>query len=195
MPDKTLYTLFAGSEIVARGERPQIAIAAKSFIENEETRSVLVFADATGSQIDFDLRGSLEDVAARYDAGLSAESEAAPAARKPGRPKLGVVGREVTLLPRHWEWLNAQPGGASVTLRKLVEQARRGGRREEKVRLSREATYRFISAMAGDAPGYEEACRALFAGDAAGYEGHTQGWSEDVRTYASSLAAAAFDLG
>ncbi len=71
-----------------------------------------------------------------------------------GRPKLGVVAREVTLLPRHWDWLNAQPGGASVALRKLVEQARRANGDADRARAAREAAYHFMSAMAGDLPAF-----------------------------------------
>ena len=193
MTEQARYTLFAGTERIAQGDRSRIAVAAKSLIEARDPRPVLAFADATGDQVDFDLRGSLEDVTKRYEAETPDMPEAEPSRRGPGRPKLGVIGREVTLLPRHWEWLNAQPGGASITLRKLVERARGGDRTGDRVRLSREATYRFISALAGDAPGYEEACRALFAGDRAKYEACTQDWAADVRDYAGALAAAAFD--
>ena len=112
--------------------------------------------------------------------------------RQPGRPKLGVVAREVTLLPRHWDWLNAQPGGASVTLRKLVEEARRATAGEVRVREAREACYRFMSIMAGDAPGYEEALRALYADDRERFESFTEQWPEDVRHHARRLAGAGF---
>ncbi|HZJ02412.1 MAG TPA: DUF2239 family protein, partial [Thermoleophilia bacterium] len=104
----------------------------------------------------------------------------------------GVVGREVTLLPRHWEWLNAQPGGASVALRKLVEQARRANEGKDRVRRSQEGAFRFMSAMAGNEPGFEEATRALFAGDRQRFEHHSESWSVDLRDYARALAADAF---
>ena len=116
---------------------------------------------------------------------------AAPA-RGPGRPKLGVVAREVTLLPRHWDWLAAQPGGASVALRRLVEDARRVSASDDRRRAAQEAAYRFMQAMAGDQPGYEDATRALFAGDVARFEERTAAWPEDVREHASLLAADAF---
>jgi hypothetical protein len=112
--------------------------------------------------------------------------------RQPGRPKLGVVAREVTLLPRHWQWLNAQPGGASVTLRKLVELARRSTRDSDRARQAQEAAYRFMTAMAGNEPGYEEATRALFAADRERYEALIRNWPMDVRTYATALAKDAF---
>lgn len=107
-------------------------------------------------------------------------------------PGAGVVGREVTLLPRHWEWLGSQPGGASVTLRKLVERARKENAGADRVRRAREVAYRFLPAMAGDRPGFEEATRALFAGDEEKFEAETAGWPADVRGYARALAAGAF---
>ena len=118
-------------------------------------------------------------------------TEAPP--RGPGRPKLGVVAREVTLLPRHWDWLNAQPGGASVALRKLVEEARRANEGKDRVRQSQEAAYRFMSVMAGNRPGFEEATRALFAGRAGRFDQLIEPWPEDVRHYARKLAAPALD--
>ena len=139
---------------------------------------ILVFDDRTGKQVDFDLRGSPEEVLAR----------ALPPAG-PGRPRLGVVAREVTLLPRHWEWLAEQPGGASVTLRKLVEQARKTSAPADRARAAQDAAYRFASAMAGNEPGYEEAMRALYAGDAAAFDERTAVWPRDVRDHVRVLAA------
>jgi hypothetical protein len=101
---------------------------------------------------------------------------------------LGVVAREVTLLPRHWDWLAVQPGGASVALRKLVDEARRSSGDRDRTRAAQEATYRFISAIAGNLPGFEEACRALFAHDRRRFGDLIAGWPEDVRDYAIQLA-------
>jgi hypothetical protein len=133
------------------------------------------------------LRGSDADVLRRH-------SGPAPAnvARSAGRPKLGVVAREVTLLPRHWEWLSGQPGGASVALRKLVEDARRTNAGTDRVRHAQEVAYRFMSAIGGNLPGYEEAIRALFAGDRARFEATIDGWPADVGAHAHKIAAAAF---
>ncbi|WP_107313666.1 DUF2239 family protein, partial [Burkholderia metallica] len=105
-----------------------------------------------------------------------------------GRPKLGVVSREVTLLPRHWEWLAAQPGGASVALRKLVEDARRTHAAADRLRDAQTRAYHFMSAMAGDLPGFEEAARALYANDPARLAELVAGWPEDVRDHALALA-------
>lgn len=179
------YSAFAGSACIAQGDLDHMARVVKPLVDARDPRTLLVFAFPTGEQVDLDLRGNLEDVLA----GVSAET--APP-RGPGRPKLGVVGREVTLLPRHWEWLNAQPGGASVALRKLVEQARRDHLGTDRMRQSREAAFRFMSAIAGNEPGFEEASRALFAGNGDGFTAHTQGWPADIRDFALLLAGDAF---
>ena len=174
------WTLFAGEQRLAQGAPADVAVAAQTAHQADHDGPVLVFDDATGRVVDLDLRGTAEEVALRYTP--------TPAPRPRGRPKLGVVAREVTLLPRHWEWLSAQPGGASVALRKLVEQARRadGGAGERKAR--QEAAYRFMSCMAGDLPGYEEAIRALFADDPAGFDGQVKPWPGDLAAHARRLA-------
>ena len=112
--------------------------------------------------------------------------------RGPGRPRLGVVAREVTLLPRHWEWLGTQPGGASAALRRLVESARRDGAGKDRVRAAQESAYRFMLAVAGNEPGFEEATRALFAGHAARFGECLAAWPPDVRAHALRVSAAAF---
>lgn len=172
----TFCTAFEGERRLASGPLAEVArvVAAAA-----DPASVLIFA-ADARRIELDLRGSADDVVAR----LPLPPEAAP--KGPGRPKLGVVAREVTLLPRHWEWLAAQPGGASVALRKLVEAAQRDPR--EQARAAREATWRFLTVMAGDRPHYEEAGRALFAGELAAFEDHMADWPADIRDHALGLA-------
>ena len=177
---------FAGTKLIATGPASDVAAAAaRHILDSRDTEPLLVFDDDTCDPVELDLRGSVEEVRARY-------APEPPAPRAPGRPKLGVVAREVTLLPRHWEWLAAQPGGASVTLRKLVEAARRDTSGDERRRVACDATYRFMFALAGNEPGYEEATRALFAGDAERFETLTDPWPPDVRDHARNLAAAAF---
>lgn len=151
----------------------------------------MVFDDATGREVDLDVRGTPEQIAARY-AKLAepAEPEEAPAARGRGRPKLGVIAREVTLMPRHWDWLGQQPGGASVALRKLVEQARKASGDRDRVRAAQEAAYRFMSAIGGNLPDFEEASRALFAYDRRRFSELIAGWPEDIRDYTVRLAFA-----
>lgn len=183
-------TAFSGFERVAAGPVPDVALAVKERVDREPAALVLVFDDQTGRQLELDLRGSGADVARRLR--RTSDREPSPAPRSAGRPKLGVVAREVTLLPRHWEWLNCQPGGASVALRKLVEAARRTNAGRDRVRTAQEVAYRFISAIAGDLPGYEEATRALFAGDGARFEAQINAWPPDIGSHARKLAADAF---
>jgi hypothetical protein len=186
-------TAFAGARQLAAGDVVDVALAVKTAVDAGEAAPVLVFDDETSQPVELDLRGTADDVRQRVLALVSPGEPGEPAApRGPGRPKLGVVAREVTLLPRHWEWLATQPGGASVALRRLVEEARRGSAEADRVRRARETAYRFMSAMAGDEPGFEEATRALFAGDAARFEADTSVWPADVRAHARRLAAAAF---
>jgi hypothetical protein len=153
-------------------------------VDRGERAPVVIFDDASSQVVEIDFRGTPAEVVERLE-------PKAEAPRGPGRPKLGVVAREVTLLPRHWEWLNLQPGGASVALRKLVEHARKSNESRDRVRVARESAYRFMSAMAGNEPGFEEATRALFAGDRAKFEEHVRRWPADVREHAKKLAAAA----
>lgn len=194
-------TAFVGDRLLLAGSLLDVARAVKREVEGGGNASVLTFDDATGRVIDIDVRGAepefrvhLSRAATRLGAlGVSGGgvASAAPAPAQPrgrGRPKLGVIGREVTLLPRHWEWLIAQPGGASVTLRRLVDEARRSGASVEAARLAQERAYRVMSALAGDRPGYEEALRALFAGDRERLEREVAEWPEDVREYTLRLA-------
>jgi hypothetical protein len=178
---------FAGSRRLASGELAAVAAAAKAALDAGETAPVLIFDAVSSRPIDVDFRGSAEEVRTRL-----AVPEAEAAARGRGRPKLGVTAREVTLLPRHWDWLATQRGGASATLRRLVDDARRGNEAADALRLGRESLYRFITAMAGDAEGYEEATRALFTGDEAGLEALTAPWPTDIRAHALTLARPAF---
>jgi hypothetical protein len=209
MPDQPTHALlppaltaFAGFAVVATGTPARVAREVREHLDRNPDADILVFDDRTGEPVELDLRGTVAEVLARLgvsDPGHGpgtgdhgAEADAGKASgRGPGRPKLGVVAREVTLLPRHWEWLNSRPEGASAALRKLVDEARRSGEARDRARLARETCYRFLTALAGDLPGYEEALRALFAGSRAGFEEHTRAWPGDVRDMAARLAAEA----
>jgi len=183
--EQRMCTAFAGARCMARGDVVDVAAAVWQGLRAGEAEPILIFDDASAELVELDVRGSLEDVRARL-----APQHLPP--KGPGRPKLGVVPREVTLLPRHWEWLNSQPGGASVALRKLVDEARKANVEADRRRVAQEAAYRFMSALAGNAPGYEEACRALFAGERAQFAQMIEGWPRDVRDYALALARNAF---
>lgn len=180
-PIDTRCTAFAGPKLLARGALADVALAVKAAAE--AAGPILVFDDSTGKVIDLDLRGSEADIVARL---RSSPEAAEPRGR--GRPKLGVIAREVTLLPRHWDWLAAQPGGASAALRRLVDEARRSDAGETEARAARETAYRFMSAMSGDLPGFEEASRALFAGDRDRFVEQMAKWPSDLRSHAERLA-------
>ncbi len=196
---ETRCTAFAGTRRIAAGELRHVALKAQQALSVGE-QPVLIFDDRSSQRVDVDLRGSSAELLRRLaerparlvEEGTHAGNGEAGAHRKgPGRPKLGVVAREVTLLPRHWQWLAAQPGGASVALRRLVEDARTTHTTQDRRRAAQESAFRFMAAMAGDEAGFEDAARALFAGDAAGFEERIAAWPDDVRDHAAWLAAAA----
>jgi hypothetical protein len=204
------YAVFDGYRLLASGPILDVALAFKRAVEDVSAGPLLMFDDATGRSIDVDVRGSDEEVASRLGAGMASaghagsgrsphlnasvvepvapEDAASEEPRGRGRPRLGVVAREVTLLPRHWAWLSAQPGGASVALRKLVERARRDHGEKDRRREAQERAYHFMSAIAGNLPGFEEATRALFADDRLRFGELVAPWPEDVRGYATRYA-------
>jgi len=189
-------TAFHDTTRIASGPLIDVALAVKAALAADPAAAILTFDDTTGMVVDLDLRGSDTEIAARLSA-LSGEptGSGTEAPRGRGRPKLGVVAREITLLPRHWDWLALQPGGASQALRRLVDEARRNDGGRSRLRAARTAAYAFISAMAGDREGFEEASRALFAGDRAGFAEHSRSWSHDIRAHAETLMAGENDVG
>jgi len=194
MDSARTYTAFAGNRLLASGSLADTVRRTKRHIDRGTSTPVLVFEDQTGVQVDFDWRGDADDVLARlarhpYLAPRAATPE--PPRSGPGRPKLGVVSREVSLLPRHWTWLGDQPGGASGALRKLVDEARRRDVASGDARRAREAASRFMWAMAGELPGFEEASRALCADDSERLCKLIRRWPRDVRAHLERLLAAA----
>lgn len=181
MSDTDRFTAFDGATLLAAGTLPDVAIAVRRALAARPDASILVFEDARGAVRDLDLRGEEADVRARH----------ATPPRGRGRPALGVVAREVTLLPRQWEWLASQPGGVSAALRRLVDAARATNREADALRARREAAFRVMSAAGGDLPGFEEAARALFAGDEAAFRTRLASWPDDLRRYVERLAAGA----
>jgi hypothetical protein len=184
--------------LIARGSLREVVLQTKSVIDSEDPSGVLLFDGRTSEPVEVDFRGTADDVARRLPVEPTGETAEATIGdvntpRSPGRPKLGVVAREVTLLPSHWEWLAKQPGGASVTLRRVVEAAKRAGAEDDRRREAREAAYRFMSAMAGNEGGFEESCRALFAGNRDLFEALTRGWPPDVGGHARELAERSFE--
>jgi hypothetical protein len=160
-------TVFLKDQVIARGAAQEVAAAMRALPPLPRSSDLLAFDDETGRQVDLDL------------------SEPAEPLRKRGRPALGVEAKEVTLLPRHWEWLGRQRGGASATLRRMVEEASRKGRTP---RECHDAAYWFLSAMAGNLPRFEEAVREIYAGNKVGYDHFTHGWPPAVRDHGRALA-------
>lgn len=175
--DPATYAAFAGPRLLANGPFAAVVLAARAALAADEAH-VLIFEDATGRQVDVDT--------APPEPAAGDEPPVANAGR--GRPKLGVTAREVTLLPRHWEWLATQPGGASAALRRLVEDARRSTVGADRARQAQQAAYGAMSVLAGDLPGYEEAARALFARRDADLDRLIAPWPTDIRTYLQRLA-------
>lgn len=185
-PHQIVFTAFIGSRRLAAGPLDQVALAAKKAIDRGAQQPVLIYNDSTGRAIDIDTRGGDTEVLSRL-----AQPAPPDLPRGRGRPKLGVIAREITLLPRHWQWLATQPGGASVAIRKLVETARRANQAQDTSRQRQEAAYHFMSAMAGNLPNFEEAARALFALDRDRFNDLVVDWPADIRDHALKLAFAA----
>jgi len=205
-------TAFRGHERLAAGPLREVAQRVWRAIKDEapssevlSSEAVLIFDEATGRVIDLEMRGGEADMLAHLEATWPAHmasstdgdrgdgdgddarsTDVSPRGR--GRPKLGVVAREITLLPRHWEWLATQPGGASVALRRLVDTARRTHADADRAQASRDAAYKFLNAMAGDLPQFEEVIRALYRDDAARYHELMAAWPADVGAHAARLA-------
>lgn len=198
--DQTSFycTAFLGVGVIASGSLQHVVSTVKNALDDRDLTQLLLFDDSTGKQIDVDFRGMTDDVLKQLGEQFGdfpgTEMSHQPT-RRVGRPKLGVVSGEVTLLPNDWEWLKSQPGGASVTLRKLVGDARRAGGKQSKIRESQEATYHFMTAMAGNFHQYEEALRALYAGDLDRFYHYIDDWAPDIRNHIKKLAANAFPEG
>lgn len=206
-------TAFEGHRLLFAGPLVEVALAVKTATEGGSPNAIIVFDDTTGRVVDLDLRSGTAEIierlsrppqtfAGRYrppskEPAVSAKDEASKdegtEARGRGRPRLGVVSREVTLLPKQWDWLATQPGGASAVLRRLVDDARRNGGERQARRAAQEAAYHFMQAIAGDLPGYEEATRALFADDRPRLEHCIADWPHDIRAHALRLAFGAPD--
>jgi hypothetical protein len=187
---KNAYTAFEGSQKIAQGSLADVVLKVKKRIGRAAAHDVLIFSDETGKTMDFSFEGGEKEILRRLE--VYTKAAAPREAAGPGRPKLGVISREVSLLPRHWEWLATQSGGASATLRNLVEDARKKSADAPGVKQIQERTYKFMYALAGDLPNYEEALRALYKRDKKGFLGLIAAWPKDVREHAAGLAAPAF---
>ncbi|HXL72633.1 MAG TPA: DUF2239 family protein [bacterium] len=181
MENTQSFTAFAGDRLIASGELKTTLLATKRRLDKGANAPILIFDDNTGKQVDFDFRGTPEEVLAR----LSSHPLFAPAG--PGRPKLGVTCREISLLPRHWEWLEKQPQGISAALRRLVEEAKQKEPDKERARMARDTAGKFMWAIAGNLPDFEEASRALYAMDLERFEKLIRRWPKDIRAHLRKL--------
>ena len=178
------YSAFIGNTLIASGSLEKMLSGIKPEFDRDPGALFLIFEDESGRQVDFDLRGPLSEVLSR--------AVPEPPKSGPGRPKLGVVSREISLLPRHWEWLEQQPNGASAALRRLVDEARNREGDEAQSRQAREGIGRFMTAMGGNLPGYEAACRALYAVDRSEFDELIRGWPRDIQAFIQRNAGRAF---
>jgi hypothetical protein len=160
-----MFTAFLKHELIARGAEAEVAEALRALPALDRASDLLVFDDESGRQVDLDLRP--------------------PEPARRGRPALGVVAREVTLLPRHWDWLTAQRGGASAAIRRLVDEARAAG---PTPREAQDRAYRFLSAIAGDLPKFEDTVREIYLGNPVGYDHFTHDWPQAIRDHGRALA-------
>lgn len=179
MPQESVdftYTAFIGETVVAAGCANELLPPLKTRFEQDTGLPILIFEDQSGRQVDFDLRAPLPETPRTG----------------PGRPRLGVVSREITLLPRHWDWLEQQPNGASAAIRRLIDEARKRDAASPNPRAAQDAAARIMTALAGNLPGYEEATRALYAGAHDRFESLIAGWPEDIRAYVARIAEPAF---
>lgn len=180
----TTFVAFDHHRLMARGPLPEVARATKLALDAGAPGPVLIFDERSSQPLDLDFRGSPDEVLARLTPAAPAVK---PPSRGPGRPKLGVTSREVTLLPRHWAWLAQQPGGASAVLRRLVEQAQRSNAPKQQARQAMESVERFMNAMTGDFAGHEEASRAFYRGERDRFAALVEHWPVDVRDHLHRL--------
>ncbi|MBC7467452.1 MAG: DUF2239 family protein [Bdellovibrio sp.] len=184
------YSAFQGSALLFRGELQDVVLNIKKHLGRSENSSVLILSDATGKTLDFSFQGSQQDVLKRLEMYKHTDDPVEPSG--PGRPKLGVISREISLLPRHWEWLATQSGGASATLRLLVEEARKKSSNINTTKQLQERAYQVMSVLAGDLQGYEEALRALYKKDGKAFVTQVKGWPKDIQKYLSELTKPVF---
>lgn len=179
-------TAFQQQRLIARGSLSELLQQIQAAPVGNEP--IFIFNDQNGKRLDIHAHGDETSAIAAYPELAERQTEAATAVKTRGRPKLGVSAKEVTLLPRHWEWLATQPGGASATLRRLIEQAKKASEPADNKRRRHESAYQFMHELAGDLPEYETCLRALFADDETAFTAAMEGWPQDIRRYAAQLA-------
>ena len=184
------YTAFNNQHILIQGSLEKVVLKVKKQLEQHPSSDVLIFSDSSGKKMDFDLRGSENEVLARLEKFIG--KDALSTTSGPGRPKLGVISREVSLLPRHWEWLSTQSGGASASLRRLIDETKKQTSAREIIKQAQERTYKFMTTIAGNLSKYEDALRALFSKDKKLFEDHINDWPKDIKKQTIKLAGDVF---
>ncbi len=185
------YTAFDGNKLIFQGSLTDVVLKIKKRLGKEGNSSILIFSNSTGNVVDFNFHGHERDVQRRLEVFVSEEAQAIPTG--PGRPKLGVISREVSLLPRHWEWLATQTGGSSATLRCLVEEARKKSENGNQIKQAQERTYKFMLAIAGDFEGYEEVLRALYKKDEITFLAKIENWPKDIQVHLKDISEPVFE--
>lgn len=181
----TTYTAFEGTKLVAQGTLSEVVLKIKKRLSKAAHSEALIFNDLTGGPVDFNFQGTEKDVQKRLSVFVSDKNP--KEATGPGRPRLGVVSREVSLFPAHWEWLASQPGGASATLRRLVEESRKKTADQTTVKQALERTHKFMSSVAGDFENFEEALRALYRKNRADFTKLIEKWPADIKAHVIKL--------
>lgn len=174
------YTAFRGDTRIITDSLFNVALA----LQKQSEMNVLVFNDQTGQQIDLDLSGSEDDLKQRYT-----EVEYV---KKVGRPKLGVISREITLQQKHWNWLDQQSSSASAVIRKLIDKELNDPSSESNIMLAKQAIDHFMLAMLGNMPNYEEATRALYQGNKSHFLALIHNYPKDLKVYLELKAQTAF---
>ncbi len=191
MNETITYTAFESGKVISSGTLADVVINLKKKLGKSNHTSVLIFNDTTGRTMDFNFSGSEKEVLKRLEIYTQTpDSKEQPIG--PGRPKLGVFSREVSLLPRHWEWLASQSGGASAVLRRLVEEAKKTSSQTITTKHAQERTYHFMSVVAGDFKGYEEVLRSLYKKDKSNFFSEMSEWPKDIVSYIRKISGPVF---
>jgi hypothetical protein len=184
------YTAFENFEILTWGGLEEVAIDVRKRLKAHPSASIFIFSDSTGKEMDLDFSGTEKEMLSRLKVYASTDPTSSPG---PGRPKLGVVSREVSLLPQHWEWCSMQEGGASAAIRRLVEEKTKAPMSaKDKTKHAQEVAYRFLSAIAGNLPNFEDAIRFLYRRDKKKFKELIADWPADLVTHTMNLTEAAF---
>ena len=185
------YTAFENKKILTEGNLNEVATIVFHRLKENKSANILIFSDQSGRIIDLGFSGTERQMLERLKIYCHQEIQSYPGA---GRPRLGVVTREISLLPKHWEWLLGQDGGASACLRKLIDEKMSESELPKKaIMFAQEKTYKFLHAIAGDLPNFENAIRYLYRKDQSSFLKQISDWPDDVQTYALKLSKIVFE--